>query len=312
MAQQQWYRQYCEFATDPKVQSMSEAMQRRFIMLLCLKGNGDLDKLSFDELAFALRIDGETLRVTLDLFFEKGFCDKDGNLINWDKRQYISDKKDPTAADRVRRYREKKKLHRNNSVTLRLPETDTETDTDTEKGKEVIPPTPFGGVEAVAEPPPPEPVEPPPPAKEDIFTQMVRETLDEIWEIYPKKRIGDRDKARIALRRALKEKQASAADIIIGARRYAASDEVGRGFAKGLAAWLNDSRWTVEYEPYRGENNGRAAGNKGRGAGLKQALFETLERHGAVPDGWPVQGSESRNIRDDVPLLQHDGDLRQG
>ena len=36
-----WFRMYAEFATDPKVQMMPEAMQRRLVMLLCLQcGNG--------------------------------------------------------------------------------------------------------------------------------------------------------------------------------------------------------------------------------------------------------------------------------
>ncbi|GAH78620.1 unnamed protein product, partial [marine sediment metagenome] len=39
-----WLRLYYEFATDPKIQSMDETLQRRYIMLLCLKGNGDLEK----------------------------------------------------------------------------------------------------------------------------------------------------------------------------------------------------------------------------------------------------------------------------
>jgi hypothetical protein len=32
----QWFRMYSEFATDPKVQSMDETLQRRFTMFLCL------------------------------------------------------------------------------------------------------------------------------------------------------------------------------------------------------------------------------------------------------------------------------------
>ena len=37
-----WFRLYSEFATDPKVQMMSESYQRRFIMLLCIRCNGDV------------------------------------------------------------------------------------------------------------------------------------------------------------------------------------------------------------------------------------------------------------------------------
>ena len=36
-----WLRLYHEWDSDPKIQSMSEAMQRRFIMLLCSKCRGE-------------------------------------------------------------------------------------------------------------------------------------------------------------------------------------------------------------------------------------------------------------------------------
>ena len=50
----------------------------------------------------------------------------------WEKRQYISDLKDPTSAQRQKRYRDGKRNDRNATVTSRLPEADTDTDTDTE------------------------------------------------------------------------------------------------------------------------------------------------------------------------------------
>ena len=51
-----WFRMYHEFATDPKVQMLSEVDQRRFIMLLCLKCcNGDVT-LQCNEIAFQLRV----------------------------------------------------------------------------------------------------------------------------------------------------------------------------------------------------------------------------------------------------------------
>ena len=60
---------------------------------------------------------------------------KDGKISGWDKRQYISDIKDPTAAERQKRYRKNKRNARNAPVTSRLPESDTDTETDTEKEK---------------------------------------------------------------------------------------------------------------------------------------------------------------------------------
>lgn len=54
-----WFRMYAEFATDPKVQMMSEADQRRFVMLLCLRCSNDDVTLHDDEVAFQLRISND-------------------------------------------------------------------------------------------------------------------------------------------------------------------------------------------------------------------------------------------------------------
>ena len=83
-----WFRMYYEFATDPKVQMMPEAMQRRLVMLFCLRcSNGDVT-LHDEEVAFQLRISSEEWSETKAVFVSKGFIDEDGNILNWDKRQY--------------------------------------------------------------------------------------------------------------------------------------------------------------------------------------------------------------------------------
>jgi hypothetical protein len=98
---------YAEFATDPKVQSMSEPMQRRLAMLFCLQCTGDLEKLDDEELALALRITPKDLERTRETFRRKGFIEEGWGLKNWRKRQAPSD---PTARERMRNYRER---HRN-------------------------------------------------------------------------------------------------------------------------------------------------------------------------------------------------------
>lgn len=100
-----WFRLYGEFANDPKVQSMSEAMQRRLVMLMCLRCSNVLATLQDDELAFALRIDEAELAQTKALFMRKGFIDEQWDLINWDKRQYVSD----SSTERSRKHRNKKR-----------------------------------------------------------------------------------------------------------------------------------------------------------------------------------------------------------
>jgi hypothetical protein len=101
-----WFRMYSEFASDPKVQSMSEAMQRRLMMLLCLRCSNTLVTLQDDEIAFALRISNEDLAETKVVFMRKGFVDEDhGKSCNWDKRQFVSD----SSAARVAKHRAAKK-----------------------------------------------------------------------------------------------------------------------------------------------------------------------------------------------------------
>jgi hypothetical protein len=125
-----WFRLYAEFAHDPKVQIMPEHMQRRYVMLMCLRCNGDVT-LHETEIAFYMRVSESDLAETKALFLAKGFIDDKWNLLNWDKRQFASD----SSAERVAKHRAKKKQNGNGDVTLRETKSnvlDTDTDTDTE------------------------------------------------------------------------------------------------------------------------------------------------------------------------------------
>jgi len=142
-----WFRMYSEFASDPKVQSMSEVMQRRLVMIFCLRSSDVLVTLQDRHIAFALRVTEQELSETKRLFIDLGFIDEDWNVLNWSKRQFISD----SSAERTRLYRERRKQASGTgsnvtvtsqvvtgvtSVTKRdAPDTDTDTDTDTEKNK---------------------------------------------------------------------------------------------------------------------------------------------------------------------------------
>lgn len=100
-----WFRMYAEFATDPKVQMMSEHLQRRLLMVMCFRCNETLETLHETELSFALRISMTELDETKKVFLAKGFIDEHWNLVNWDKRQFASD----SSTARVRKHREEKK-----------------------------------------------------------------------------------------------------------------------------------------------------------------------------------------------------------
>jgi hypothetical protein len=124
-----WFRMYAEFATDPKVQMLSESDQRRLSMLFCLRCNGHVT-LQDEEVTFLLRISNDQWASTKALFVERGFINDGNEVLNWDKRQFASD----TSKNRVAAYRERKKNEGNDDVTLQKQESnavDTDTDTDT-------------------------------------------------------------------------------------------------------------------------------------------------------------------------------------
>ena len=131
-----WFRMYAEFAHDPKVQMLPEVMQRRYVMLMCMRCSNALVTLQADEIAFHLRIDAAQLEETKALFLAKGFINEAWELLNWEKRQFSSD----TSAQRVAKHRAAKKAAeeaaRNGHVTLPQRKSnalDTDTDTDTEE-----------------------------------------------------------------------------------------------------------------------------------------------------------------------------------
>lgn len=128
-----WFRLYSEFATDHKIQMMSEADQRRFVMLLCLRcSNGDVT-LQDNEIAFQLRVTPEEWAHTKSAFLARNLIDQTNRIVAWDRRQFVSD----SSAARVARHREKVKQARN--VTVTPPDTDTDTDTEAEKPKNKAP-----------------------------------------------------------------------------------------------------------------------------------------------------------------------------
>lgn len=121
-----WFRLYSEFSHDPKIQRMSEADQRRFVMLLCLRcSNGDVT-LHDEDVTFQLRISNEEWQVTKALFISKNLIDDGNNPVAWNKRQFVSD----SSAPRVAKHRAMKKKEGNVTVT---PPEQIQNRTDTEQ-----------------------------------------------------------------------------------------------------------------------------------------------------------------------------------
>lgn len=138
-----WFRFYEGALDDPKVQKLPPALFKAWVNLLCLAARND-GRIVWRDVPFALRISqGQADRLLQDLT-EAELLELDGDLWrphNWDVRQFKSDADDPTATERMRRYRNKhrngdpskRNADRNSTVTVTVPRTDTDTDTETEQ-----------------------------------------------------------------------------------------------------------------------------------------------------------------------------------
>ena len=143
-----WFRLYSEFSHDPKIQMLPEAMQRRYVMLMCLRCSETLETLHETEVAFQLRLSEAELIETKQLFVSKNFIDKQWNLLNWDKRQFVSD----SSTMRVRKHRDNKKQPSNDDETLQKRQSnaiDTDTDTEQKQKKATVVATPEGVSDSV-------------------------------------------------------------------------------------------------------------------------------------------------------------------
>src|SRR5690625_5046406 len=180
----------------------SDADQRRFVMLLCLRcGNGD-ETLHDEEVAFQLRISNDEWLQTKAVFLERNLIDEHNHPVAWDKRQFRSD----SSTERVRRHRAAKKssVKRECNVTVTHPDTDTDTDTDNTP----LPPTSRG------------------------------ERFDRFWAEYPKKRSKGQAERAFA---KLNPNEQLLADILRGIKRAKTSEQWQRDggqFIPYPATWL--------------------------------------------------------------------------
>lgn len=128
-----WFRLYSEFAGDPVIQSLAFEDQRHYVLILCLKCNGLLDRSVTATrrepiIARALGLDAASAEEAKRRLMEVNLIDRKWQPLAWNKRQYISD----NSTERVRKYRNNKEK-RNVTETLRNSDSNTpDTDTDTE------------------------------------------------------------------------------------------------------------------------------------------------------------------------------------
>jgi hypothetical protein len=72
--------------------------------------------------------------------------------------------------------------------------------------------------------------------------------FDELWKEYPKQRAGNKQKAFNAYCRAMKRTGQESGFFLSAVRKYADSEEVKRGFAKGCEAWFNADKFNDNYD----------------------------------------------------------------
>jgi hypothetical protein len=100
-----WLKLYDEFAWDPKVQGLTEVLQRRWVMLLCLRSIDDTCSSSDMDVALAMRITISEAQKTKLAFANRGFLEGDTwGVRHWEERQYDESE----SARRMRKLRAKR------------------------------------------------------------------------------------------------------------------------------------------------------------------------------------------------------------
>ena len=200
----QWLRLYSEIVNDPKVLVLTEALRWRYVALLCLHCNGQYENAPDDEISLALRLPQDEWMQTKEAFIKRGLIDQNGSIHGWQNRQYISDLKDPTAAERQKRYRESQRNARNATVTSRPPESDTDT---------------------------------------EVNHSAKRNAFAEFWDLYPKKRSkGDAEKAWAKLKPSPELVQTILRSVEVAKARDDWRKDRGK-FIPYPASWLNAKGW---------------------------------------------------------------------
>ena len=106
-----WFRMYAEFAGDPTVQSLAFEDQRHFVVLLCLKCDGVLDRAFASNqvrdrvICRSLGLDPVSAAEAKRRLMDVTLIDSNWQIPSWERRQYLSD----NSTQRTRKYRKNKK-----------------------------------------------------------------------------------------------------------------------------------------------------------------------------------------------------------
>jgi len=123
-----WLRLYTDFYRNGKVRTLPEALQIRFVWLLCLHKEGRLVGRSMEQIAWDLRLTFSDITDTLAALITARLLMPDLTPVGWEDRQYQSD----SSTSRVRKHRETLRERFGNVTETVQSRVDTESDTDTE------------------------------------------------------------------------------------------------------------------------------------------------------------------------------------
>ena len=142
-----WFRLYAEIVDDEKLRLLAFEDRWHYIAILACKAQGIVDDagpLLHRKMSVKLGLATRDFDAAIARLAEVGLIDGETlQPLAWDRRQYRSDH-DPTGAERLRRFREKKRetdvqrvtdALRNGRVTPSETETETETETEKERGR---------------------------------------------------------------------------------------------------------------------------------------------------------------------------------
>jgi hypothetical protein len=115
---ERWFRLYEDVVNDPKLQRLPAKLFKNLINLWCISSANDGLLPSIKDIAFKLRLTEAKVQEVIDKLRAAGLIDETDEGLqphNWNGRQFKTDVEDPTAAERMRRYRDRKR----NGVTLK-------------------------------------------------------------------------------------------------------------------------------------------------------------------------------------------------
>lgn len=267
-----WFRMYAEAVDDDKLRLLAYEDRWHFVALLCIKTQGVLDEpnpeLRLRRIGVKLGLASLELEAAMDRLTAVGLIDRDTwEPIKWEERQYKSDSVDPTAADRMRRFRERKKaatdeigvtVTRNERNDTAIDtESDGESDADTDTEKEAFPSA--GRLNSESEPSKADP--PTPIAPRETVTVNAQKFATFILEIkatYPKAARESWIAAERAIRRVIENGAATCEEIQSGVERYAAYCKHTKSFVQNPLRFFEDidrpwlSSWAIPDQKTKG------------------------------------------------------------